>query len=317
MLFMFGLAAALCSALLLLVRHDVAVPPSAWIRYQYAETQRSELYQMPVVGGAAVRISPPDTYAHNPAWSPDGEGVLFSTNDGRYHLLRDGVVQSVPGLVDALDVAWSPDGRELAFVTGEELARISLADALAGKPTQTLETGQYPVWSPDGAWLLFNVGRYQIFRIRPDGAELQRVPVGFEVALDAAWSPDGRELVFVAVPPHTAAYSVHRVSLAGGAPQQVAAIARIFPTRPAWSPDGNWIVFAGGTANRFNLYRVRPDGSDLQVLIAARIYEYFTRPTWSPPLPRRPWGGLLTLIGGIAGCVIAVWRRKRLRRRRA
>ena len=40
-------------------------------------------------------------------------------------------------------------------------------------------------------------------------------------------------------------------------------------TYPLWSPDGQWISFlSAGTDGRLDLYRVRPDGTDLRMLYA-------------------------------------------------
>ena len=32
---------------------------------------------------------------------------------------------------------------------------------------------------------------------------------------------------------------------------------------PAWSPDGEWIAFASNHEGSYDVYRIRPDGSEL------------------------------------------------------
>jgi outer membrane protein OmpA-like peptidoglycan-associated protein len=49
---------------------------------------------------------------------------------------------------------------------------------------------------------------------------------------------------------------------------------------PQWSPDGTTIVFASNIAGDYNIYSIRPDGSDLLQL--TRRIAVDIEPTWSP-----------------------------------
>src|ERR1043166_2423681 len=42
---------------------------------------------------------------------------------------------------------------------------------------------------------------------------------------------------------------------------------------PAWSPDGQWIVFTSERQGSADLYRVRPDGTDLTLLTDSPAYD--------------------------------------------
>jgi Tol biopolymer transport system component len=55
-------------------------------------------------------------------------------------------------------------------------------------------------WSPDGTRILFASAHGSLFTIRPDGADLQAIPLktggGFSYAFTPGWSPDGTRIVF-------------------------------------------------------------------------------------------------------------------------
>jgi Tol biopolymer transport system component len=51
-------------------------------------------------------------------------------------------------------------------------------------------------------------------------------------------------------------------------------------TSPAWSPDGTWVAFQGGTAEQRDLFAVRADGRGLRQLTDTPEWEGM--PVWSP-----------------------------------
>ena len=59
---------------------------------------------------------------------------------------------------------------------------------------------------------------------------------------------------------------------------------------PAWSPDGQWILFVRDYATaRGGIFRVRPDGSDLKRVVARPEPLRPHVPTWSPDATRIAW----------------------------
>jgi TolB protein len=52
---------------------------------------------------------------------------------------------------------------------------------------------------------------------------------------------------------------------------------------PAWSPDGQWIAFAGEDGADSEIYAVRADGTDLRKITDNDRNEY--EPSWSPVIP--------------------------------
>jgi Tol biopolymer transport system component len=51
--------------------------------------------------------------------------------------------------------------------------------------------------------------------------------------------------------------------------------------RPQWSPDGRWIAVAASSATDAGIYRMRPDGSEIRVLIR-RPENWYLHISWSP-----------------------------------
>ena len=96
----------------------------------------------------------------------------------------------------------------------------------------------------------------------------------------AAWSPDGREVVFSTN--MTGRLNLWKVSAAGGWPiQLLQSDDRQFGA--TWSPDGKWIVFEQdlGGGEIFDLFAVPSDGGEvINVTNTAEISE--TSPRWSP-----------------------------------
>jgi TolB protein len=139
---------------------------------------------------------------YNPAWSPDGASIVFtSERDGSADLYRvkaDG--SALERLTDspAFDdqAAFSPDGKQLAFVSSRaggtaDLWTLDVATRRA-KPLTSGPGGDFrPSWSPDGAWIAFSSdrgtglpfshGRWEhlhvvdIYLIHPDGSGLKRL----------------------------------------------------------------------------------------------------------------------------------------------
>ena len=46
---------------------------------------------------------------------------------------------------------------------------------------------------------------------------------------------------------------------------------------PSWSPDGNWIYFDSNRSGSFDSYRVRPDGSDCEVVVSGEATDMISR----------------------------------------
>jgi Tol biopolymer transport system component len=106
------------------------------------------------------------------------------------------------------------------------------------------------------SWILFEILRdnqWEFYRIRPDGKSMQHL---VHHGHNPSWSPDGQYLT----------YGNHGdifvLDSGGGEPVQLTD-RTIQAERAHWSSDGQWIAFEVQDASSREIYRIRPDGSDL------------------------------------------------------
>lgn len=194
---------------------------------------------------------------------------------------------STRGLIAFAGVHWTADlnpaGSQVYVVRADGTGLRRITNAGPWEDTA-------PAWSPDGRRLAF--GRregkgWRLYVMNTNGSGLHAVTKPQPSAGSPSWSPDGTQLVFVQLPsglPSTGCYAqqLYVVSLDTGRVRQLTQFAT-FPggaSSPAWSPDGERILFAGRRSRsekgRTDLFVVAADGSGLHRVIARA-----TDPAWA------------------------------------
>jgi Tol biopolymer transport system component len=107
------------------------------------------------------------------------------------------VALSVPGTFSTLQDI-SPDGSNALIYTveaGHETPPMWVAPILGGAATR-LGYGMFPIFSPDGASVIYSTPNGDIFTIRTDGTGNRKLASVGSVAAGFSWSPDGKAIRF-------------------------------------------------------------------------------------------------------------------------
>ncbi len=187
------------------------------ILYSQHVNGNSDIYMLPIGQADPVRITTDPAPDRDPVWSPDGSQIAFASRRGGNWDIY--VYDIAAGKLRRLtrdkgydgDPTWSPDGQWLAFSSyRQDNLDIYLVPADGSSSpfrlTRDPAPDFNPVWSPTGgrhiAFTSWRSGNQDIFLRSLDDATGEQVlnvtesPDAHEA--DAAFSPDGRYLSYVA-----------------------------------------------------------------------------------------------------------------------
>jgi dipeptidyl aminopeptidase/acylaminoacyl peptidase len=207
---------------------EEAPPPQVIDRRQfkrdyegYLDRRRTHVYLLDIAAGSLTQLTFGDFDDSQPAWSPDGTRIAFTSNrsadpDSNYNT-DIWVISADPEQAPAEPVqltrgpgadespSWSPDGRYIAHTTVTDASAMLYAtshlavSSAAGDATRVLSEALdrmvfQPQFSSDGNYVWFlleDSGEQNLARIKPAGGAIERVLRGEDVVSDFSVGANG------------------------------------------------------------------------------------------------------------------------------
>ncbi len=249
----------------------------------------SDVYLLDVDGSGEERLTDGPGLDGFPAWSPDGDRIVFTSDrDGNWELYvmnADGTRQRrlthTPEEDEGMP-AWSPDGQRIAFVVGPlgGSPTIHAMDADSENRGRLVE-GNWPSWSPDGRYVAYtggSQGSERIYAMNADGSRPRPLTTG-RYDSEGAWSPDGARIAFASERDEDG--EIYVMNADGTGEKRLTDISGHDHWPPSWSSDGKRIAFTSdGRVGVGDIYAMNADGSGLTRLTDDPDYDGF--PAWRP-----------------------------------
>ncbi|HTM34137.1 MAG TPA: amidohydrolase family protein [Vicinamibacterales bacterium] len=235
---------------------------------QIAFAAVGDIWVVPSSGGKPVNVTNDSALDTDPAWSPDGASLVYSSDKTSPQLqlwvrdMKTGQAKQVTNLsTQPQGASFSPDGKRIVFFNVDgmwRVAQISVLDLAAGTVTKihdTLPQPGAPVWSPDGTRVAlagvaplstrFREGTNQVLTISTTGgADEWQAPVAM-MGVDSrggggvAWSPDGTKMAGI----YGGLLSIWPVSRNGAALGPPRPVTSELAHSPSWQGDSRHILY--------------------------------------------------------------------------
>jgi dipeptidyl aminopeptidase/acylaminoacyl peptidase len=254
------------------------------------KNEATQLWLLNIAGGEAERVTDLKGSIEDYAFAPDGKRVALIVSDADPGADEaDDPDQTAPPIV--IDRYYFKED-ETGYL-GEQRRHLYLLD-LASRTVQPLTPGQFeevlPSWSPNGRQIAFASKRgadpdrndtFGIYVIDAHAGAEPRLVVEYEGegadtewASAAHWSPDGKQLAYVAGhdPKLTyyTAYGINTVAVTGGTPRSLTTQLDRNTFSPQWSADGRYVYCLLEDDGNQQLARVPAAGGELTLLSKGR-----------------------------------------------
>jgi len=258
------------------------------IAFASNRTGNWEIWLMDWDGANQRRITFHNALSILPSWSPDNERMVYTSfvsgTSDMYIINRrgGGRMRLASGLALNTSATFSPVSNDIAFVGSVRgNPDIYLIRDDGGNIRRLTTTGSIestPEWSPNGREIAFTSGRSgtpQIYVMDAEGSNVRRISHDGNWNDDAVFSPIGDEIAYTSRV--NGRFQIRVANLLTGESRIIAGEGS--NEQPTWSPDGKWIAFQSNRSGRWQVYRMRADGTDkpLQLTLTGENKE----PDWS------------------------------------
>ncbi|MBL8215057.1 MAG: PD40 domain-containing protein [Bryobacterales bacterium] len=235
------------------------------------------LWRVPVNGAAPTRIPGFGLSAVQPAVSPNGVRLVWSTPDDDMNIWAIPTDASRPPETRIastyFDMApqYSPDGSRLVFrSTRTGVSALWTCDRYGRQLRKLIDFGgaqvSAPRWSPDGLRIVFETraqGSSDLYIIPSLGGAPKPFVTGPSQEVLPWWSGDGRSIYYAS--DEAAGFQIWKRPVDGGPAQRLTTNGGFAPME---SPDGRHVYYSKG-ASGTGLYRMPAEGGPEQTVLAS------------------------------------------------
>ena len=252
-----------------------------------------EVYLIDFDGYNLRRLTRDNTVNLSPAWSPDGNWIIYTSyaaNNPDLIMIdtageKRQTLNRLPGLNAA--PAWSPDMQKIALVLSrDQNSEIYLLkkNRKLHRLTRHFNIDTSPTWSPDGKKIAFTsdrsgTGAPQIYIMnaeKGDNGKVTRISFGSSYNDNPSWSPNGDKIAYTSRVGKRFQISVYDLNTHKS---QVVTVNAGSAEQPSWSPDGRFIVYRKRVNGNFNIFIKRLGGDRVrQLTFSGKSHS----PSWSP-----------------------------------
>ena len=210
-------------------------------------TLMNQIYTVMPDGSGLTQLTSGQHHNREPSWSPDFRKIVFTSNrhGGKMNVYSmNAKGQNIKRLtnvdLDEYSAVISPDGTKIVYVrtwlNGKDGVMWMDIDGSNQKTCAISGRNREPTWSPDGKKILFTSNMHSTY----DGAYDRDVYV---MDLNCA--------------------GLTRLTFDPA-----------YDANPVWSPDGSKIFFESDRGGQYGIYKMNPDGSNVELVHLAPVGSY-------------------------------------------